>query len=332
MYPNISIIILNWNGWEDTLECLESIYQINYANYTVILVDNNSNDDSLLNIKKYCSGELKVNSKFFYYKNQNKPIKIFEYSNCFHLSHEEKLSICNTESNNKLVIIKNDKNYGYAEGNNVGLRFSLELGYDFILVLNNDTVVHKDFLNKLIYPMIHKKSIGIIGPKIYHYNTPNQIFSTGGKVNWYKGTNLAIKKDFKILNDVEYVSGCCMLIRKDLIDAIGLLPNDYFLYVEEIDYCIKAKINSFRVVNYPKSIIWHKISSTSANEGREYYITRNWFIFMRKYASSQTLIVFILWTITIHLIYKTFFILYKNNSKTYKAHLRGLYEGLFYKY
>ena len=76
MIPHVSIIILNWNGWKDTVECLESLYQINYPNYDVILVDNNSEDDSLEKLREYCSGSFRPESKFFNYEASNKPIEL----------------------------------------------------------------------------------------------------------------------------------------------------------------------------------------------------------------------------------------------------------------
>ena len=81
MYPLVSVIILNWNGWKDTLECLESLYQIKYPNYKVILVDNYSQDQSLKKIRQYCRGQIPVETKFFKYQKHNKPIKIREITN-----------------------------------------------------------------------------------------------------------------------------------------------------------------------------------------------------------------------------------------------------------
>jgi len=80
MKPKVSIIILNWNGWKDTIECLESVYQITYPNYNVIVVDNGSEDESIEKIREYCKGKIKVESKFFEYNLGNKPIKIIEYT------------------------------------------------------------------------------------------------------------------------------------------------------------------------------------------------------------------------------------------------------------
>ena len=117
MNPKVSIIILNWNGWEDTIECLESLYQIIYPNYDAIVVDNGSEDDSIKKIKEYCEGKIKVKSKFFEYSSENKPIKIIEYTREEAEAGEGKEEeLENVPSNRKIVLIRNDKNYGFAGG------------------------------------------------------------------------------------------------------------------------------------------------------------------------------------------------------------------------
>jgi len=146
--PRVTIIILNWNGWEDTVECLESIFQINYHNFVVIVVDNASEDDSIEKLRQYCNGILKVNSKFFYYSSLNKPIELFEYTN----NELEKTFNSNTKNlSNKLFLIKNSKNYGFAKGNNIGIEYAINtFDPDYVLLLNNDTVVDKEFLKELV--------------------------------------------------------------------------------------------------------------------------------------------------------------------------------------
>jgi GT2 family glycosyltransferase len=118
--PSVSIIILNWNGWSDTVECLESIYHINYSNYQVIVVDNNSSDDSIQKINDYARGKLEVKSNFFKYDPIDKPIEIL--NNKWEYSEIAKFS----NHNKQLIIIENKKNYGFAEGNNIGIEFALK--------------------------------------------------------------------------------------------------------------------------------------------------------------------------------------------------------------
>ena len=103
--PKVSIIILNWNGWEDTIECLESLYQITYPNYDVIVVDNGSEDDSIEKIKEYAEGKVRVESKFFEYDSRNKPIKIMEYTRGeAEAGGGKEKEIANLPSNRKLII------------------------------------------------------------------------------------------------------------------------------------------------------------------------------------------------------------------------------------
>ena len=141
MNPTVAIITLNWNGWADTVECLESVYQINYPNYHVVVVDNHSSDNSVRKIKDYASGNLEVKSNFFKYDPTNKPIEIVQYS-------RENWEIKkNSNTNKQLILIKNEINYGFAEGNNIGIEYALSnLNLDYIMLLNNDTVVDKKFL------------------------------------------------------------------------------------------------------------------------------------------------------------------------------------------
>ena len=185
MYPNVAVIILNWNGWVDTLECLESLYQISYPNYNIIIVDNDSKDNSIQKIKKYCNGEIKVESKFFQYQTKNKPIKTIEYT-------EKEVETNSNQSNsvkgknqslssNSLIIIKADKNHGFAGGNNIGINYTIHnLKMDYILLLNNDTVVDPDFLKELVNTAESSDDIGFVGAKTYFYNKENTIQVAGG--------------------------------------------------------------------------------------------------------------------------------------------------------
>ena len=128
MNPKVSIIILNWNGWEDTIECLESLYQITYPNYDVIVVDNGSEDESIEKIKEYTEGKNRVESKFFEYSCENKPIKIIEYTREeAEAGGGKKKEIENLPPNKKLIIIKNEKNYGFAASDDVRNNISKEV-------------------------------------------------------------------------------------------------------------------------------------------------------------------------------------------------------------
>ena len=191
--PSVGIVILNWNSWEDTIECLESLYQITYPNYSIILVDNGSENESIQKIKEYTKGKIKVKSKYLKYNPKNKPIKVLELTNkmAARISNKSDLGkkdkeILKLKSNEKLILIKNDKNYGFAEGTNIGMRFALKIyDFDYLLMLNNDTAVEPDFLTKMVTAGEEHPKAGIIGPRIPYYDHPDRNWFCKGIVNWF---------------------------------------------------------------------------------------------------------------------------------------------------
>ncbi|MBE8540567.1 glycosyltransferase [Geoglobus acetivorans] len=309
-FPRVSIIILNWNGWKDTIECLESLYQITYPNYDVIVVDNGSEDDSVQKIKEYCESRMEVNSKFFEYNPKNKPIKVFEISEDkarkgkFNRPLYEKFDV-----DRRLILIENKENYGFAKGNNVGIKFALSvLNPDYVLLLNNDTVVDKNFLNELVKVAESDKSIGIIGPKVYYYDfdgKSNVVHSRGGKVlpklglappigNSEVDTNYAVCPPY----DVDYVEGSCLLAKSKIIKNIGLLNETLFSYWEEVDFCLKAIESKHRVVCTTSSKIWHKVSSSigKTHPIKLYYMARNKHIIIKNHYNVLNLSILIIYS------------------------------------
>ncbi|MBI5458139.1 glycosyltransferase family 2 protein [Methanobacterium sp.] len=334
----VSIVILNWNGWEDTIECLESLFQINYPNFDVILVDNASGDDSLEKIKKYCSGNLKVESGFFKYNPENKPINLLEYTKEF---DDPKVHMKKENTNrDQLILIKNDKNVGFPGGNNIGMKFALKFfNPDYILLLNNDTVVEKNFLGELVRNGDSEGDIGILGPKIYFYDKPNIIWSSGCEISWKLsrgiqiGTNELDNGQYDTKKQVEYVSGSAFLIKSEVIKKIGLMDENYFLYFEESDWTLRTNKRGYNTLYVPQSKIWHKISRSGggiSNPIGLYYITRNRWIFMNKWASNKDYIIFIIYQIISAIIFPIFLSIYYANLKLFKAYYFGLFDAIHY--
>lgn len=267
MFPIVSIIILNWNGWTDTIECLESLFQIDYPNYNVIVVDNNSQDQSINKIIDYCSGEIKIKSNFFKYNNSNKPITVIEYDKAE--SYENPNLINTLPSNKKLFLIKNHLNHGFAEGNNIGMKFAQRnLCTDYILLLNNDTVVDKKFLTELV-KAAEKKKIGVLGPKIYYYDYGGKkdvIWSLGGLVNFKKFPGyheIRELNNYKSHSTIkcDYISGAAMMLKSKEIPIIELNKN-FFFGCEDVDLCIKLRKEGYDSVTVLDSHIWHKTGSS----------------------------------------------------------------------
>ena len=263
----IAIIVLNWKQPKLTIETITSLLKIKHDSfdYEIILVDNGSPDDS---------------------------IKIFnqEYKN------------------NKLIKILNTKsNLGYAGGNNFGINYALKNNFDFLILLNNDVLVDPNFLNELLK---ESNNYDILGPKIYfapgfefhkdRYQKKDLgkvIWAIGGQMDWNNiyGSNIGIDQvdqgQFnKIINKVDFISGCCLMASRKVFEKIGKLDENYFMYLEDVDFCQRAKKAGFKMACIPKSIIWHVNSGSTSGPGdlQNYFITRNRIYFAYKYAKIRT--------------------------------------------
>lgn len=321
-YPSVSIIILNWNGWEDTLECLDSLYDINYSNYEVIIVDNGSEDNSINKIKNYCT------------KNDLNLIDINYFQENFHFQSGFKKF---NETIIDMYLIKNDKNYGFAEGNNIGIRFILQnINSDYVLLLNNDTVVDQEFLSLLVDATENNKNIGITGPTVIFYDN-NRIQSSGAMINWKKGISISLREnespdflDDKIIT-VDYVSGCAFLVKSKIFTEVGLLDPQYFLYWEEADFCVRAQKKGYSIINVPKSKVWHKVSSSTGNKGiYHYYMKRNMFWFIKCHATIKQRISFILYFLFFRIWIESFILIfYYRDIDSLINLIKGTLNGLF---
>ncbi len=294
-YPKVSIIILNWNGWKDTIECLHSLSKITYSNFEVIVVDNGSKKESVQNLK----------------------CQISDFKSTF-----KKLN---------LRLIENKENLGFAKGNNVAIKQVLKEGEsDFVLLLNNDTVVDKNFLTKLVNAVQGQDEVGIAGPKVYYYGTRSNVQASGSMINLYLGKFPRIK-DSKRIQRVDFVIGACFLIKTSVIKKIGLLDERFFLLFEEMDWCWRAKKAGYTILYVPDSIIWHKVSRSFEREkiSQTYYYTRNLFWFEFKHAAVYQLLFFLIYYfIFIFPQYFFGFLIVKRNYKLWKSYMRGLIEGV----
>lgn len=341
MIPRVAIIILNWNGWKDTLECLESIYQINYPSFDIVVVDNGSKDESVEKIKEYAAGSIKVESNFFKYNPDNKPIYLTEYTQEDLKSNSRKKAEVSKKKDIKelpfkkeLILIKNSENYGFAEGNNIAIRFALEtLKPDYVLLQNNDTVVDPNFLNELINIAESDSSIGILGPTIFDYKPPSNVQSSGLKILWNKGNTIDLKfeDDLSFSSmEVDAVTGCALLAKSELLNKIGLLNKNYFAYFEDVEWCVRARRAGYKIIYVPKSKIWHKGGATSSKiAGFALYLhTRNRFWFMKRHASHKQHMLFIIYILGFNCFSFAIWAILNRNKPLLTSFLKGIRDGL----
>lgn len=244
----LGVVLINWNSAEDTIECIRSIrLSETEFGYTIIVVDNGSKDDSLALIRK-------------------------EFPD--------------------LVYIESAKNLGFAGGNNLGIRKAFGLGCNYLFLLNNDTVIDKKVIDILTTTLKSAKSIGAVAPKMYFYNKKNIIWWAGGRLFLKKGIikNRGFgKKDrleFDDLYACDYLTGCAIMIKKEVIDKIGLLSEEYFHTAEDVDWSLRMRKVGYRLIMDPKARIWHKISRSGGGDLSPfymYYLERNRLFLMKKF-------------------------------------------------
>ena len=251
----VSIIILNYNGWADTIECLESLNSMvcpSNLDVRIIVVDNGSTNESKEKVVDWMS-------------------------QCGHEYCQLGEGDTSGYKMEKMVLLRSKDNYGFSGGNNLGIIFARDIiQSDYYLLLNNDTVVEKDFLRPLIEQIEKDDKIGIVGAEIHDYYHPEQ-FTLGGKLNYLKCSGYHCY-DKRVLNkkNITFTSGCIWLLRKKAVEKCGLLDASYFLYVEDVEYCHRMVSHGYTITCTEDSKIYHKESrSTKYKPIIHYYNTRN---------------------------------------------------------
>ena len=294
--PSVCIIVLNWNNYRDTLECLESLRQIDYSNYCIIVVDNASTNDSIQQLLLYATGDVTIKSRFFECTSGVRPKDTVTCVREEITKENNSRYIAPTSpSDRKIILLKNEKNYGFAEGNNMAIRFALKIFEpQYVLLLNNDVVVDKEFLAELIKVAEKERKIGIAGPKIYYYDflgRSDVIDFAGEDIIMWKGKEFDARAHDRV-KVVDKINGACILVKKEVMEKIGLLDPEFFMYWEETDFCYRAKRNGYTAVYVPSSKIWHKgASSHSAiydwSCKKIYFMNRNRFLFVKRNADGR---------------------------------------------
>ena len=225
--PHVEVVLLNWNSYDDTADCIRSLDEVKYENLEITVVDNASSDDSL--------GKLRS-----------------DFPN--------------------LKYIEMKENRGFSAGNNIGVRHALSGGTNYVLLLNNDTIVEPDFLTPLIETAEQNPDVGIVTGKILIAGTnPPRIWCAGGEIDHWRGKGVyrahqgadrgEIDEEQYDKNErVGMASGCMMLIPADVFDHVGLLSEEYFFGGEEWEFSARVRSNGYDIWYAPESVIFHKVS------------------------------------------------------------------------
>lgn len=247
MNPKVFILLLNWNGWKDTLECLASLQQLLYDNFEVVVLDNASTNDSVARIQ---------------------------------------------EAYPTIRLIETGANMGFSKGNNVGIHYALKQGADYVWLLNNDTIVDPSCLSAMLKQAEDDPRAGAIGSMLYYMDNPDRLQAWGGgRVNLWSGRPRLVTKP----EPLDYISGASLLIRRKVLDTVGMLHEGYFMYWEDVDYGFILRKAGWQLAVAEKARIWHKdSSSTGRNSPRlDYYFSAALITFLKRHAPIPAIPLFL---------------------------------------
>ncbi len=254
-----SIIILNWNGWKDTIECLESLFQLDRPSFYVVVCDNASTDGSIEKIKEWARGEILAgvdnpDLSYLTFPPKPKPIPYLELT-------REEAEGRTVNVTTQLVLIQNGANLGFAGGCNVGIRYALrDASCRFFWLLNNDTVAESNALSSLLRLMQQRPEVGLCGSLNLSYFSPNKVQAQGGKT--YRRWTARVRSEPQFTIDeltshptsIDYVNGASMLASRAFLEEIGLMDESYFLYFEELDWAMRA-LGKFQLGYAKESVV-----------------------------------------------------------------------------
>lgn len=257
-YPEILIGIVNWNGGAHVLECLDSLKDLTYPSFRIVVVDNASRDGS----------PGKIREKF-----------------------------------PEVLLIENSHNEGFSRANNRVLRMALEEKTGFVLLLNNDTLVEPSFLERLVAEVLRCEKAALAGPRICYHPSRDRIWAVGGEMVF--GPNLVAlighKKGDRYGGappfEADFLPGCALLIKREAVERIGFLNEDYFAYMEDVEFCMRARKAGFKCLVVPQAVVYHRPSFSTGgdySQGRKYLQALHTVRFLREWGSLKNWVAFLL--------------------------------------
>jgi GT2 family glycosyltransferase len=293
--PRVAAVLVNYKTPKDTLEAVSSLKANGYDNLEIIVVDNAS-DDGLA----------------------------------------EMLSLEHLD----VHLIRNEENLGFPGGCNVGIRKGLEMGTDYILLFNTDAIATPGMLREMVRIAESRPDIGILGPAVTMDN---------GTTTWYRGGTInrtlgytrhpgmgePLPPDGEDPAPTDFVTGCCMLIRREVFEAVGPLEEDYFLYVDDVEFSERARRAGFQVAYCPGVVAKHKVSATAGIRGtnvmtplRAYYFARNMILFIRRHLGGWRRWTALQGQIYVRAVYRLLTMAIDGQLSSLVPYVKGMWHGL----
>ncbi len=290
-WPAVGIVIPIWNAIAYTLACLESLTQLSYPRFEIVVIDNGSTDGSYEAIRTHYPS---------------------------------------------VILIRNETNKGFAHACNQGLRHIFEREAQYALLLNNDTLIAPDMLTRLIEVARSHPDVGIFGPKICYADRPEIPWFTGIRFNWPIYIVRTASPKYQVQSEtpelVDFISGCGMLIRRSVYEAIGGFSEEYFMYYEDLDFCLRAKRAGWPAMYVPHALMWHALSVSSGGKDsplKQYFQVKSSLIFYRRHTRHLWYILNLtirlahaFWTASHHLLRREL------SRDVIREYLRGVREAI----
>jgi len=273
----IAIVLVNWNGWRDCVDCIDSVLGSDSPPLHIYLVDNDSADGSVQHLVDWCTNPVRAPEA----KALPGALRYTDHASgqaiAFRLI-DDLSAPAPLQPECRLSIINSGGNLGFAGGNNVGLRLGLRDGCDWFWLLNTDTVMRHDALSCLLARAQREPGIGITGSTLVYHGSPDRVQALAGELDLQSLTPSHLSEGLAVVDvpgdpaaieaHMDYVVGASMFVPRAFVEQIGLMQEDYFLYYEELDWALRGKAH-FKLAWAPDSIVWHKVGgSTSRGESR----------------------------------------------------------------
>ncbi|MFY0687751.1 MAG: glycosyltransferase family 2 protein [Cyclobacteriaceae bacterium] len=280
-----------------TINCLDSLAKCTYPNLNIVIIDNGSNEGDVIEIKS---------------------------------------------SDNEFHLICLSSNRGFTGGNNVGIEYALKENFDYVMLLNNDTEVEPDFIDHLVDEISQDDSIGAIQPKINQLPERSRIWNGGGTLDkiWGRSRTIGFGKtdsgQFDQLREVDWITGCCLMVKSSVIREVGILDDDFFAYHEDVDWSIRMRKKGFRLLYNGKSVIYHEAGVATRSEKPSgmrtsafvYYLNfKNRLLVVKKHSMNKLVHATVILIDAVP--YLGYFLMRGRISK-FKAVIKGVYSGLNY--
>ena len=291
MTLTVSVVVLNWNGGSQNLTCLRSLEAAGVARQQVLFVDNGSVDGSVEEVERAFPGAR---------------------------------------------VLRNGENLGFCGGCNVGLRHALESGSEAVLLLNNDVVVDPEFLQPLL-KALEDPGVGAVGPKMLAGGNEDVLWCAGGLIRWgvnvsqLRGFGQRDRGQFDRAEDMDYIPACALIIRREALQDVGLLDEDFFAYMEDVDYGVRLRKHGYRVRYEPRSRVVHHSSGSSGGgytEGRKYANALNSIRFLKKHPTLKGWAALLFFDVLCLPLALAAQVLRRGNPRAVLAKGKGLLDGI----